>query len=67
MKKGNWLWFLVCADHAVPVKAVCGYDRRHALEEVREICGTDWPKMQREGARLERIFVQPNAQGERQP
>lgn len=62
MSKGNWLWFLVCRDHLTPVKAICGYDRRHALEQVREICGADeWPKMKREGARLERIFVRPNA------
>ena len=60
--KGSWLWFLVwrTPEHGVQVKAVCGYERRDALESVREHCGArEWRQMQRDGARLERIFVAP--------
>lgn len=61
--KGNWLWFLVwrTPEYGVQVKAVCGYERRDALERLREHCSaSEWRQMQREGARLERIFVRPN-------
>lgn len=65
--KGNWLWFLVwrTPEHGVQVKAVCGYERRDALENVRAHCSaSEWRQMQRDGARLERIFVRPNNQAQ---
>jgi len=66
--KGSWLWFLVwrTPEHGVQVKTVCGYEKRDALESLRTHCSDrEWRQMQREGARLERVFVRPNARGNR--